>query len=514
MFSMTGYGKASLTIEDKEMVIELKAVNHRFLDLNIKLPKILASVEDVIRKTIQKDVARGRVDVFVTFQNKSADGVSFLLDEGVAKAYYDVSRQMLSLIKVEDDLNLTSMLKVPDVLRQEIKEVDGENELFLLEDCINTYFEAVDKKEKTAVYALLNKDYLSKNNIDNTNVLENIYSLNNGFEKFIIKEAYSKEISFDREYQYYVYGELLGENYTTIQGIYMLINLDIQSKTFNIGFEDNVEMNKEKYLDTIDYLLKNNTNEAIEVGETLENGIKQNGYNTYETESKEIKYFLNKYMDNYITMATYYPEIAYNLLNIEYREKKFNDIKEYKEYIANKSNEMSIWAIKEYSIEEKEDYTEYTVIDTNENTYIFRITDIMEYTVILDTYTLNLESVYSKYDESNVQMKTAININKIVSAINDEDYKYIYSKLDDSFKNNYYKTYEKFEKYMLDNFIGKLELKFNNFSNEGEIYIYEITLNGTTVSNNQEIKMQVVMKLKEDRDFVMSFNIDEKSSKE
>ena len=389
----------------------------------------------------------------------------------------------------------------------DLKKVNSEAEFFTVQECINKYFEAVNNKEAEIVYNLLNSDYKNKENLTNSNVLQNTYQLKNGFEKFMVKKVYNREITYDQEYQYYIYGELLGDNYKTIETIYIIANLDFTNMTFNISYPEKVDITSDEYLSIIDDLLSDNTNEFVNVSGDSKEGIKSNSYNNFTMSINEPKEALNYYLENYVTMAVYYPEVAYNLLDSQYREERFENLQNYKKYILDNENILLNFTINEYNISEKDGYTQYTIIDTFENYYIFKVTDIMEYSLILDIYTVDLEEIGSKYDKFSVQEKVSINIQKITAAINDKNYKYIYSKLDDSFKNNNYKSLQEFENYMSSKFFGKLQVSFKDFASEGETYIYNIILRGTTASNNDEINMQIIMRLKENRDFLMSFSI-------
>lgn len=85
--SMTGYGKASFSKEQRDYQIEIKSVNHRYLDISVKLPKILSYVEEPIKKEISSKVKRGKIDVFVTFDNNSAEGRQIEINEELAQIY-------------------------------------------------------------------------------------------------------------------------------------------------------------------------------------------------------------------------------------------------------------------------------------------------------------------------------------------------------------------------------------------------------------------------------------------
>ena len=116
----------------------------------------------------------------------------------------------------------------------DINKLNNENEFFTVEQCINDYFMVANSKNSNQVYKLLNENYIKENSIDNTNVLAKTYQLKNGFEKFLAKDIHYREISYDREYQYYIFGDLLGEDYKSIQSIYIIANLDFENMTFNI----------------------------------------------------------------------------------------------------------------------------------------------------------------------------------------------------------------------------------------------------------------------------------------
>lgn len=140
MFSMTGYGKATKIIGGREMTIEIKSVNHRFLDINSKLPKSLICVEDVLRKTIQEGLSRGRIDLFVTYFDKRDLEKNVTVDLGLAKGYYNAMKELKKNIDIPDDLTLSTFLKIPDVIKPE--SVDDDLEV-LSKLCEETTKEAI-----------------------------------------------------------------------------------------------------------------------------------------------------------------------------------------------------------------------------------------------------------------------------------------------------------------------------------------------------------------------------------
>ncbi len=127
MYSMTGYGKANVVCEGRELTIELKAVNHRFLDLNIKMPKIFSCCEDILRKTIAQNVSRGHIDVYVNYSDKSEKEKHVDIDFGLAAGYVEAARQLAEKYEgIQNDFTLNSLMRIPDVLKAVAPEEDEE----------------------------------------------------------------------------------------------------------------------------------------------------------------------------------------------------------------------------------------------------------------------------------------------------------------------------------------------------------------------------------------------------
>lgn len=411
------------------------------------------------------------------------------------------------LTKKEEKIEYTEQENPILTIDLDIKEIESETEFFIAQDCINDYFRALNNNDLNKVYDMLNKDYIKKNNIQKDNLLSDTYELTDGFEYFLAKKAFCREESIGNNFQYFVFGELLTKDYLEKKTIYIILNVDYNNSTFDIIIPDEVEISEDEYIRIIEKLSKNNTEEFVKIDYNYKE-IEKNSNNTFYTNNTKLQYVLNYYMKDYSLNAVYYPEIAYYKLDKEYREKRFGNIEEYKAHIEKNKIGLLNYTIKEYSITEKDDYKEYVVIDINNNYYIFKVTDIMEYSVILDYYTTDVEQIVNKYDKSTDQEKVAINVQKIASAITQKNYKYVYNKLNDTFKNNNFESFENFEQYMSNIFFGKLELSFEEFYNEGATYIYNVIFQGTTASNPAKIKMQIIMQLLENRDFVMSFNIE------
>lgn len=210
------------------------------------------------------------------------------------------------------------------------------------------------------------------------------------------------------------------------------------------------------------------------------------------------------YFNNFKNIVVQEIEKSYNLLDTEYREKKFGNIEEYKKYVENNKEIIFGSILASYQVQKNGENTRYICIDTNGNYYIFNETAIMDYTVILDTYTIDLPQFTEKYASATEQQKVALNIEKFIQAINDKSYYYAYNCLADSYKNNYFRTQEEFENYVKENFYSNSTVGYNQFSIEGEVYTYSVVL--TNKETGEQMNKTFIVKLEEGTDFALSFN--------
>lgn len=124
--SMTGYGRGEGQREGKSLTIEMKAINHRFSEIVVRLPKVFSPLEDRIRKKILTQVARGRVDVFLTLDAYGERKKVIKVDKGLAAAYYQALKELETEIGVPDNLGLKEIALLPDVLKIQEEEDDLE----------------------------------------------------------------------------------------------------------------------------------------------------------------------------------------------------------------------------------------------------------------------------------------------------------------------------------------------------------------------------------------------------
>ncbi len=115
MKSMTGYGKGVASLDGRELTVELKSVNHRFLDVSLRLPRVLSCIEDTVRTSIAERLSRGHVDVFVNYRNTRSDAKTVRVDDTLLAAYVAAAREANASLSLRDDLTLSNVLRLPDV---------------------------------------------------------------------------------------------------------------------------------------------------------------------------------------------------------------------------------------------------------------------------------------------------------------------------------------------------------------------------------------------------------------
>lgn len=125
--SMTGFGRGNIDQDGRSFTVEIKSVNHRYCDLNIKMPKSLLSLEDRIRKVIQEKVTRGKVDVFITQNNYEKQGAKVVLDEKLADSYVECLNKIKERYDIKENISLALISKFPDVVNLKQEEEDVEN---------------------------------------------------------------------------------------------------------------------------------------------------------------------------------------------------------------------------------------------------------------------------------------------------------------------------------------------------------------------------------------------------
>ncbi len=127
--SMTGFGRGEAAGANYKVTVEMKSVNHRYLDLSIKLPKKLNAYEANLKAIVKKYLNRGKVDVYVTFENISEASVDIQYNAEVAARYLAIFNEMSERFGIENDVRVSALSRYPEVIVTENEEPE-EDELF------------------------------------------------------------------------------------------------------------------------------------------------------------------------------------------------------------------------------------------------------------------------------------------------------------------------------------------------------------------------------------------------
>ena len=124
--SMTGFGRCEVAEGQRRFVVEMKGVNHRYLDVNIRMPKKLNFFETAIRSLLKQSVQRGKVDIFITYEDLSESQVALKYNETLAGEYLKYFQQMQETFGLENDVRVSHLSRCPEVLTMEEQAVDEE----------------------------------------------------------------------------------------------------------------------------------------------------------------------------------------------------------------------------------------------------------------------------------------------------------------------------------------------------------------------------------------------------
>lgn len=169
VLSMTGFGRGKAEDNGREVNIELKTINNRYLDINLRLPRSFTFLEDETRKNIQQVISRGRVEVYIGYKNKGQDQVSVTLNESIADAYLEAFQALSKKFRIENNPDMATIAGVNDIFTVTEKE-DDENALReLLSSALNQALDVLTQmRQKEGTFLM--EDVLERSKLINTMV--------------------------------------------------------------------------------------------------------------------------------------------------------------------------------------------------------------------------------------------------------------------------------------------------------------------------------------------------------
>lgn len=408
----------------------------------------------------------------------------------------------------------------PPIDSQEKHKIDSASTFFSIEDAIQKYLNSIsinvneitstpirgsnmrsaatiyaenngitdEQSKKQSIYNFLSKRYIQSNNITVDNVLEKIPSN----EKVDFKALdMLRVLDYEKE-QYAVYGIETNLNDDSEKEVYFVVDVDKYTDDGLFAITPIVTSEYKKLEDI-----------PLNIDDI---SIEKNNNNVFSYSTITDKELTLKYFSYYKSLMLNDPEKAYEMLDEEYKNKRFGNLETFKNYVDNNREDIESYVIKEYGINKLLDGTEYICQDQYDHAYTFKETSIMKFSAKLDNYTIESEETKQKYKEAKEQKKVAMNIDKWISMLNNKDYKAAYGVLDETFRNQYFESVDDFEQYMKDIFPAYMGVELMEYSKESGLNIQKVILYGYTGDKSWSKPETIIMQLS-DEGFKMSFRI-------
>lgn len=291
-----------------------------------------------------------------------------------------------------------------------------------------------------------------------------------------------------------------------IIGIFILWRCIFQIETSKKAMEANEEV-----LDTENFesRAKVREEEAAKLGVEEES----NSINTFEIKSISDQDMARRYFLDYKYYLLYEPEIAYDLLDKNYRETRFESLENFIEYINKNIASIAKGDMNKYEVEQQNSLGKYKCVDKDNNYYTFYETSPMQYTVKLGKYEIDSEKFLEEYQGSISESKVMLNINKFLMMISNKEYDRAYKVLDDTFRDNFFKTEEEFTKYVKEEFFIDNDVEYQGINKkEDSIYTAEAIVKNNINKDEETRKKTFEVILLEGTDFTLSFDVEQKDN--
>lgn len=404
-----------------------------------------------------------------------------------------------------------------DVIKTDIEiikpiKVNKENTYYNVNSCVSAYLLIMESSEKEVLISYLNEEYVKDNNINANNILEKLETYKN-YDGYYTNEIY--ELNGDTFSTYYVKGKI------DLKAVFYEVGIDYLNHTFDI-----MPIDEARYEDSI--------NKGIQSNEITERIIQKKTYNIVNIQNLNEENIARNYFKNYFKLLLEDVEEAYEKLDSEYKKQRFEDIESFKQYVIDNKGKIELaykyenidniefngfdeyynfkeenkkYGVESYQFSRIDSYSRYVCVDGYGLYYIFKVITPGDYSVILDNHTIDLPEFTEKYNSTRSENKVGMNIEKIKDALNTQDYKYVYEKLDETFKENYYPTQASLENFIKNNLFENNNFVYANIEEKNGLYIFTVQINDRAGKSTEVKRLNIVMQLNEGTDFTMSFSM-------
>ena len=389
--------------------------------------------------------------------------------------------------------------------------VNDDRLFFTINDCLKSYMLISNTEETEVLIKYLNENYIKEKQINKENVLKVVERIET--ESYRTYEMYQyDENTFGT---YYIKGKSKGKN------VYFEVGLDKNNTTFDVLPLDEKSFNSK-------------INHAFEENESIARSINNKTYNYVKYTYLSDEIITRFYFTDYIRLMLNYPEDAYNILDEQYKNLKFGSIDNFKSYInSNKQYLESIYqyetvdaselgdfkkyyeirnqnkfiGMKNYQVTSYDNYKQYMCADGYQYFYIFNVEHPGSYKALLDTYTIDIPQFVKQYSRETDKNRVLLNVEKIKNAINSKDFRYVFNKLNETFKKNNYKDSNSLKNFLVSNLFQHNKFEYSNAKKENGVYIIVSKVSDLEEKQKGTKELTIIMNLKENKDFEISFSI-------
>ena len=164
--SMTGFGRCEVVRDEKKIVVELKSVNHKYSDVSIKMPRKLNQFENDIRNYLRDYASRGKIDIYISYEDSSEGSESLKFNEELAKEYYSYYKKIQEIFSLDDDIHSSTIAKAPDVLTLQESEINEEELWDILKEALTGAFTMFREARSKEGESLKNDIFIKLDSMD------------------------------------------------------------------------------------------------------------------------------------------------------------------------------------------------------------------------------------------------------------------------------------------------------------------------------------------------------------
>lgn len=297
----------------------------------------------------------------------------------------------------------------------------------------------------------------------------------------VLAPNYKNAYSVDSKYIYDMLSKYAGKEYI-ISDMYVVNDSEYINTYFIYGSLGETEFNfvivLDRYNSTYEMFLNNYftqqgySKNQISTMKTLNiSSIEKNENNSFQYKSIGNEQLVNIYYNDYVKILKNNKKIAYSMLDSEYKKKRFETYEKFDKYLSNKED-LGNYTISSYTNTQASGYTEYVCKDELGNNFIFKVTNAMKYTVLLDSYTTNVLAYTNEYNNANDARRIELSFNRFIESVNNKDYESAYRFLNSTYKQSQFPTVESFESYLKSTWFNINGFSYKTMEkNNAETYI-------------------------------------------